>query len=313
MPIEDTKKRLPWLDISKGITIILMVAGHSAMPNELLRFVFAFHMPLFFITSGITTKYSSFPNFLIKKTKGLLFPFIIYSVVVLILKAVLSNISINDVFVNWLKMGWLGIALWFVPVLYLSLVVSWCINMISNKWGYVIFTLSLLIIGEVLNYYSIWLPWNMATVPYATFFIIAGYWFKPYCSVIDCRHFKWYIYVVLFMVTFVISHFWRLDMAWNKCSPIIPLTIGALSGTALIFLVSKFIEAKSTLLTKVLSAIGRETFAIMAFSQIIIGCLNNYITIPFYVKYILLFCIFVIIISLKNVGLRMLKPNANNI
>ena len=131
MSIEEKKIRLEWLDIAKGITIILMVMGHSAIPNELARFIFAFHMPLFFIASGITTKYPSFLAFFKKKSKGLLFPFIIYSIIVLALKAVLIHNSIYEEFTNWLKYGWLGMALWFVPVLYLSLIVCWCINIIS--------------------------------------------------------------------------------------------------------------------------------------------------------------------------------------
>lgn len=40
-------KRSVWLDVAKGITIILMVLGHSSIPDGLSRFIYAFHMPLF--------------------------------------------------------------------------------------------------------------------------------------------------------------------------------------------------------------------------------------------------------------------------
>ena len=156
MPVKEDRIRLQWLDIAKGITIILMVMGHSAIPDVLGRFIFAFHMPLFFIASGITTKYSSFSEFIRKKSKGLLLPFIIYSVIVLVLEANLLRISIAEEFGNWMKMGWLGMALWFVPVLFLSLFVCWCINKISNKWARIIAICVVIAIGILLNKYRIW-------------------------------------------------------------------------------------------------------------------------------------------------------------
>jgi len=60
-------KRLIWIDIAKGIGIVLVVVGHAGrgimnagIPDpigflpELDRVIYAFHMPLFFILSGIT-------------------------------------------------------------------------------------------------------------------------------------------------------------------------------------------------------------------------------------------------------------------
>lgn len=41
-----------WLDVAKGITIILMVLGHSSIPDGLSRFIYAFHMPLFLYPRG---------------------------------------------------------------------------------------------------------------------------------------------------------------------------------------------------------------------------------------------------------------------
>ena len=49
--------RSNWLDIAKGITIMLMVMGHSSIPHSLAVFIWAFHMPLFFIAAGWTTNW----------------------------------------------------------------------------------------------------------------------------------------------------------------------------------------------------------------------------------------------------------------
>ena len=52
--------RKQWLDIAKGIAIILMVIGHTSIPNIASNFIYAFHMPLFFIASGLFFSVSCF-------------------------------------------------------------------------------------------------------------------------------------------------------------------------------------------------------------------------------------------------------------
>ena len=57
-------KRLDWIDIAKGIGIILVVLGHTLVPQVretgfagfLWIFIYNFHMPLFFFYRGICLK-----------------------------------------------------------------------------------------------------------------------------------------------------------------------------------------------------------------------------------------------------------------
>ena len=46
------KKRVDWVDIFKGIVIILMVIGHSTSPW--VGWIYLFHMPAFIFSSGYT-------------------------------------------------------------------------------------------------------------------------------------------------------------------------------------------------------------------------------------------------------------------
>ena len=76
------------ISICKAIAIILMVAGHSECPKMLSRFLYEFHMPLFFITSGyfFSMKYlTDEAIFVKKKIKGIYLPFVKWSVVFLLL------------------------------------------------------------------------------------------------------------------------------------------------------------------------------------------------------------------------------------
>lgn len=48
-----SQNRNRWLDIAKGIAIILMVAGHTPIPSVMSHFIYAFHMPLVLYLFGI--------------------------------------------------------------------------------------------------------------------------------------------------------------------------------------------------------------------------------------------------------------------
>lgn len=48
------KQRFPWLDSARDIAILLVVLGHIGQGAPPLRqWVYAFHIPLFFILTGI--------------------------------------------------------------------------------------------------------------------------------------------------------------------------------------------------------------------------------------------------------------------
>lgn len=56
------KDRIEWIDFAKGVTILLVIAGHtisSNMHGSVIRgVIFSFHMPLFFILSAVTYQLS---------------------------------------------------------------------------------------------------------------------------------------------------------------------------------------------------------------------------------------------------------------
>ena len=67
------KKRIEWVDFAKGVAIILVIIGHTVQEGKngsILRgLIFSFHMPLFFILSSLTFRFSETMNDFIKKTK----------------------------------------------------------------------------------------------------------------------------------------------------------------------------------------------------------------------------------------------------
>lgn len=75
-------KRIDWVDFAKGITIILVIVGHTLSVGKAAKIIqgaiFSFHMPLFFILSAITFHFSNsieeFINSTKKALKHLLIP-----------------------------------------------------------------------------------------------------------------------------------------------------------------------------------------------------------------------------------------------
>ncbi len=73
-----SSKRVNWIDLCKGIAMLMVIVGHSKLtPVFIFRYICDVHMPLFFILSGLVLdpyKYNSFRRFAFNKTCKLLIP-----------------------------------------------------------------------------------------------------------------------------------------------------------------------------------------------------------------------------------------------
>lgn len=78
-------KRIDYLDIAKGLGILLVYIGHCNIGlrhdsyNIVFDWIYSFHMPFFFFVSGLLFNVKSIDtkNFLWKKTIALMLPYII--------------------------------------------------------------------------------------------------------------------------------------------------------------------------------------------------------------------------------------------
>lgn len=106
MNVNIEPKRKYWLDIAKGIAIFLMVIGHTSIPNVVSNFIYAFHMPLFFIASGLTSNYGKHTvgGYVKHKSYTIMLPFLTYSVIVILLQYSIGALDAT----NFLKTGWGG-------------------------------------------------------------------------------------------------------------------------------------------------------------------------------------------------------------
>lgn len=57
--MEENKKVL-WIDQLRGIAIFLVILGPVELPDKINGLIYSFHMPLFFIFTGLTMKNKKF-------------------------------------------------------------------------------------------------------------------------------------------------------------------------------------------------------------------------------------------------------------
>ena len=69
--------RLSWIDIAKGLAIIAVILGHTyQFGNPLHSFVYSFHIPLFFVLAGYTSRPKPMREVLSSSAKRLLLPYL---------------------------------------------------------------------------------------------------------------------------------------------------------------------------------------------------------------------------------------------
>ena len=94
-----SQKRISYIDTAKGIGILLVVIGHSGYPStNLVTWISSFHMPLFFLLSGILFAHTGAATkktktFLKRKLCSILIPYAFFSIASILASAILDYAS----------------------------------------------------------------------------------------------------------------------------------------------------------------------------------------------------------------------------
>lgn len=174
-----TTNRIEYIDIAKGLGMILVVVGHcingKTFPGTWIN---SFHMPLFFILSGLCfseKKYPTFFPFLKKRVKTLLLPCIYFSVLVTSLSTLTHSKFTFQKLIDQTLPG----ALWFVFILFLAEVLYYFIRQYNKNKIYTFICLFLcLLIGITLNRVGFKLSYSLCSTFTATFYYGLGHIFK---------------------------------------------------------------------------------------------------------------------------------------
>ena len=135
------KRRIQFIDLAKGICIILVVISHVHIEIPYLLYI---RMPLYFILSGLFFKeYAGFFDFVIRKTNKILIPFLFFYLlgflVYYLLSLVVPDVRINSVVEKFYIYDpicsrlCVNSPLWFLLSLYTVNIIFYLINKISSS------------------------------------------------------------------------------------------------------------------------------------------------------------------------------------
>ena len=113
--------RTKWIDIAKGIGIVLVVLGHCLNSHQLpCLFIRSFHMPLFFFISGYCLNVEKYTAASLAKNRfaSIMLPCLYFTLIQLGALSLLTNYSLSNLRYH------LPGALWFLPILYVSMILS---------------------------------------------------------------------------------------------------------------------------------------------------------------------------------------------
>ena len=194
------KQYIPWIDWAKIFGIYLVTLGHGQLVSVDARvLIYSFHMPLFFVLSGMLYKYRSFLETIKKAFKSLVVPYFIISVICLcyylVLKGLQGNITWMDV---WSRVGaiFLGLGyetnnwtpvsspMWFVVAL---LVIYLILSLSRNKYYDIAVLVISIIISIILRKTDVDTLFPIDSALMAMPFFVVGYIFKDFIINIDFK------------------------------------------------------------------------------------------------------------------------------
>lgn len=281
--------RCKHIDIAKGIGIILVVLGHSVPHNTYLGMViYSFHMPLFFLLSGVFAKTSEkeklFP-FLKKNIKQLIVPYIVFIIIGILVnlsvpqwrEAVnVENIKSALIYCNpyfWKSTS----ALWFLIALFEVRIVFYLYHkLILSKNNILVNILSLFVlfivgcyIKSIEFHFGLFLPFMFKSSVMSTAFYSLGYLLKNEFKNTDLFKKKIGIFMTLgcVLVT-IISPKLNGEVNLGSCNynNVVLFVFFAFSGIIATLGISSFLENKTD---KILLFAGKESMTIYLVHQLV--------------------------------------------
>lgn len=278
-----TKSESQIVTLTKAIGIILMVMAH-AMPVEhiIWRFIYVFHMPLFFIMSGYCFKEEYLcdtKHFVITKLKGIWLPYIAFSLPFLALHNVFCSLYLYppDSVIGLKTFLWDAgrivtrmsnselflCAFWFLKELFWGNLIYYCImRLLKGRVQYV--TIILLILSELTILIHFRIPYFGITFVsfFAAFFIAIGTWWRQ----AQWRFSKWWIWLIA-LIIIIGNMFIPYDSFMRNVTPsTLPIyVIPAIVGTMIVFEICRFIQPYlNGFIGRLLYFIGTQTLWIMS-------------------------------------------------
>ncbi|CAM5191868.1 hypothetical protein UACE39S_04896 [Ureibacillus acetophenoni] len=251
-----TVKRQQWLDIAKGIGIILVVFGHSG--NTFFPpYIYWFHMPLFFIISGYLHKQPNTLSGVMKnnwrKVKQLLIPYVSFYLLIILLRQLdlnqnftVTQFDVKQFILGGQNLGGYFGVFWFITTLLITQILfSFVLRFKNQKVVFLIILISYMLSYINSAYFADKsIMWNANVALLAIVYYYVGYLLKNRAHIFNM--YTAIISLIISMVFFLLKYNEIYNYAFNMkiynyhtfgLDLLIPISI-----SFVIFTISKYIE-----------------------------------------------------------------------
>ena len=267
------QRRYAELDIMKGIGIFLIVLGHLEPGTYLMRFLYSFHLFLFFFCAGfVGVRYNNrrFVEIVKANAKRLLIPYMLWTVlsqaVDLAMGAIGFPQAVKNVFFLDANVGW-NAALWFLISLFWA--DTFCGLIVKlNKVVQIVFCIVMIGCWIAISSFHVVLPIGLYTVPAAAVFWLLGYWSNSFEWLEKLKAAKRPIKVLIGICAFLINIvvgtlFHSVISLYHIQFQSIPKTIIAGAAGVLFVLVISVEGIKYTRIAGIIKTYGKNSLTIL--------------------------------------------------
>lgn len=268
------RERLNYIDIAKGIGIILVVLSHTEYP-ELMYYTSAFFVPIFFFCSGYTfsKKDISFGNCFFRQTAKLLKPYFFFSLLLLFYFHDYSLRAIAGIFYSRYCLYPFGTEpdichlmiignypMWFLTCMIITHLLYDILIYYPKYQYYLAISFFLITVGA--NFLPILLPWSLETAPLMAVIMFFGTQLRnnsPDVFINKRPHFLIILSAILYLLLLPLCHDINISVRMFGPSLFIYL-LAAITGCILLTYLSRLIQR--TIIGKMLKQIGIHSLSI---------------------------------------------------
>lgn len=265
-------QRLDYIDITKGLGIILVVLSHTEH-SELMYYTSAFFVPVFFFCSGYTfsKKDISFSTCFRKQATKLLKPYLFFSALLLLYFHDFSLRAIGGILYSryclypfdsgtdichFMIVG--NYPMWFLTCMVIAYLLYDLLIYNQNYSHYLI--LLYLTVTIFMDYLPILLPWSLDTAPLMAVIMFCGKLYRQYLSDFFRRK-KPLIFVLIIIYLVLLPFCDYINISVREYgSSVITYLLSALTGSIILINLSKSLQG--TIIGKGLQQIGIHSLTI---------------------------------------------------
>ena len=269
-------ERLSWLDVLKGIGIILVVIGHVYSNRTVFNWLYSFHMPLFFLVAGWVYKEKSVLTDIKRRIQTIVVPYFSFGLLVLFYWQVIerrfrdSDMSFMDSLLGLFSGSYdnldFNVHLWFLPCFFVTVVLfNILVNLGGRKFAYIAVALMSLVY-VVLPMPE--LPWGFNRVfKYIGFYAVGFFGAGRETKIVDRNVGTGAIAVILLALNFFLAlHNLTTGIMWF---------VTAMIGVSSIILISQLINEN-----RILQYFGRISLIVLCIHGPVYRIVVKIVSIP---------------------------------